>query len=281
MLNITRDIPDIFPVILFENGIFAFATSTLTLIMISFVAVIVSYLITKRFSKEPTKFQVALEMIHDQIIDLVANITGDPKRSKELFPLIATLFLFLVVTNLITLIPGISEVTYGGQSLFAHPTADINTTMGLALALVIFINLMSIKEWGILSYLGKFFQFKQVYQGFRKGFGSGMTAIIEFFVGILDIIGEVAKVISLALRLFGNMYAGNVLMIVLFGFVAYAIPALWLTMNFFVGILQALVFAALTASYYMLAVKPTETLDPSRAESASDNTSKDAGDIIA
>lgn len=259
MLNVVRDIPDIFPVLLFENGFFAFATSTLTLVLISIAAVVVSIILMKKFSVYPSKFQVALEMIHDMIVDLVSNITGDAKRSKELFPLIATVFLFLIVSNLITLIPGFAEITVGGNPLFAHPTADINTTMGLALALVIFINLMSVKEWGFFSYLGKFFQFKQVYQGFKKGFGSGMTAIIEFLVGLLDIIGEVAKVISLALRLFGNMYAGNVLMIVLFGFVAYLIPAFWLTMNLFVGILQAMVFAALTASYYMLAVKPSES----------------------
>ena len=263
MLNIVRDIPDIFPVILFESGIFAFATSTLTLVVISIAAVVVSIILAKKFSVMPSKFQVALEMIYDMIVDLVSNITGDAKRSKEIFPLIATIFLFLIVSNLVTLIPGFAEITIGSDPLFAHPTADINTTMGLALALVIFINLMSIKEWGILNYLGRFFQFKQVYQGFRKSFGDGMTAMIEFFVGILDIIGEIAKVISLALRLFGNMYAGNVLMIVLFGFVAYLIPALWLTMNLFVGILQAMVFAALTASYYMLAVKPSESEEPS------------------
>ena len=259
MLNLTREIPDIFPVILFENGLFAIATSTLTLVVISIAAVVMSIILAKKFSVVPTKFQVALEIIYDMIVDLVSNITGDARRSKEIFPLIATIFLFLIVSNLITLIPGFAEITVAGDPLFAHPTADINTTMGLALALVIFINIMSVKEWGILSYLGRFFQFKQVYQGFRKSFGDGMTAMIEFFVGILDIIGEVAKVISLALRLFGNMYAGNVLMIVLFGFVAYLIPALWLTMNLFVGILQAMVFAALTASYYMLAVKPSES----------------------
>lgn len=268
MINIIRDIPDIFPVILFEKGIFAVATSTITLGVISILAVLATVLLVKRFSIIPSKFQVGLEMVYEMIIDLVSNITGDAKRSKELFPLIATIFLFLVVTNLITLIPGVAEITLGGQSFFAHPTADINTTMGLALALVIFINLISVKEWGVIAYLGKFFQFKQVYQGFKKGFGSGMTAIIEFFVGLLDIIGEVAKVISLALRLFGNMYAGNVLMIVLFGFLAYVIPALWLTMNLFVGILQAMVFAALTASYYMLAVKPSESEETSEKISA-------------
>ncbi len=258
MFNVVRDIPDIFPVILFEKGFIAIATSTITLVVISILAVFASIKIAKSFSLVPSKIQVGLEMIYEMIIDLVSNITGNAQRSKELFPLIGTIFLFLIVANLITLVPGIAEVTYSGTSLFAHPTADINTTMGLALALVIFINIISVKEWGVLNYLGKFFQFKQVYQGFKKGFGAGMTAIIEFLVGILDIIGEVAKVISLALRLFGNMYAGNVLMIVLFGFVAYVIPAVWLTMNLFVGILQAMVFAALTASYYMLAVKPTE-----------------------
>ena len=83
-------------------------------------------------------------------------------------------------------------------------------------------------------------------------------ALIDFFVGVLDIIGEVAKVISLSLRLFGNMFAGQVLALILLGALAYIVPSVWLAMNLFVGVLQALVFSALVAAYYMLAVKPDE-----------------------
>jgi len=97
-----------------------------------------------------------------------------------------------------------------------------------------------------------------VYLGFRKSVSDGFVACINFFVGILDIIGEVAKIISLALRLFGNMYAGGVLMIILFGTLALIVPALWLAMNIFVGILQAIVFVSLVSAYYMLALGDEE-----------------------
>jgi len=77
-------------------------------------------------------------------------------------------------------------------------------------------------------------------------------------IGLLDIVSEFAKVISLSLRLFGNMYAGDVLAAILLGTLAIAVPAPWLAMNLLVGVLQALVFGALTAAYYSLAVARAE-----------------------
>jgi F-type H+-transporting ATPase subunit a len=83
-------------------------------------------------------------------------------------------------------------------------------------------------------------------------------AIIDFFIGLLDIVGEATKVISLSLRLFGNMYAGQVLAIIILGFFSIVVPSIWLAMNLFVGVLQAVVFASLVASYYMLATAAAE-----------------------
>jgi F-type H+-transporting ATPase subunit a len=189
---------------------------------------------------------------------LIQQITASEKHAKRVFPIIGAMLVYLTIANLIGLIPGLSEFTYNGTPVFRSPTADFNTTFGLAFGAILVLQFVSIKDYGLFGHIGKFFKFKEVYQGFRKGVSAGFVALIDFFVGVLDIIGELAKIISLALRLFGNMYAGNVLMVIIMGALAYVLPAVWLGMNIFVGILQAMVFSALVAAYYMLAIKPED-----------------------
>ena len=82
--------------------------------------------------------------------------------------------------------------------------------------------------------------------------------IINFLIGLLDIITEVARVISLSIRLFGNMFAGEMLTVIILGFVAYGLPVVWMSMSLLVGVIQAMVFGSLTAAYYMLAVQNIE-----------------------
>jgi F-type H+-transporting ATPase subunit a len=135
------------------------------------------------------------------------------------------------------------------------PTSDFNTTFGLAIAMVLLIQFLTIRKHGMIKYLGKYFQFKKVWQGFRKGISAGAVATIEFFVGLLDIVSEFAKIISLSLRLFGNMYAGTVLATILLGALAFILPSLWLGMSLLFAVVQAMVFGSLVAAYYSIAVQ--------------------------
>jgi len=158
----------------------------------------------------------------------------------------------------VTLIPGLSAITYNGVSIFRTPTNDFNMTFSIALAMVILANIMSIRDFGLFGHIGKFVKIKEVVEGFRKSIGAGLLAIIDFFIGLLDIVSEFAKVISLSLRLFGNMYAGEVLAAIFLGALAILIPAPWTAMNLLVGILQAMVFGSLTAAYITLAIATQE-----------------------
>ena len=160
--------------------------------------------------------------------------------------------------NLIALLPGLTAITYNGLPLFRTATNDFNTTFALAMAVVILTHIVSLKQFGLFGHLGKFFKFKEVYLGFKKGIGEGVLSIIDFLIGLLDIVSEVAKVISLSLRLFGNMFAGDILTVILFGALAVLAPIPWLAMNLLVGVLQALVFGALSAAYYTLAIEVAE-----------------------
>lgn len=256
--HVQQDIPGIDPNVIFHIGNLPVTSSTLMIVLIGLLFVVLGIVVSKTFKAIPTKFQVIMEMLHDGIVDILDEVTNDKKRSKILFPIIGSMFVYLLVANLIGLIPGLTNITVNGAPLFQTPTEDFNTTFGLALASVIIINIISIKEWGPLGFAGKFFKVKEVYQAFQKSMGEGALSLVDAFVGLLDIIGEIAKVISLSVRLFANMYAGQILTVILMGAFAYVLPSIWYAMNIFVGGLQAMVFAVLVAAYYMLAIKPEQ-----------------------
>jgi len=257
-LQIQRDIPDIQPDIVFDVLGFRIASSTMMIFLIIVLCAILSLYIVRRFKMRPGSFQALVEVAYEETLALIDQVTNSAKRSAKIFPIIASMFFYLIAANILGLIPGIENLSINGTPLLYTPTADFNTTFGLALAAIVVINVISIKEWGLFSHIGKFFKVREVVAGFKKSMGDGAMALVDAFVGLLDIIGEIAKIISLSVRLFANMYAGQILMIILFGAFAFLVPSIWYAMNVFVGLLQALVFAVLVASYYMLAVKPEE-----------------------
>jgi len=121
--------------------------------------------------------------------------------------------------------------------------------------MVIIVQAASIKKWGLLKHLSNYFKFHEIINGFRNGFTAGLMGIVHFLIGLLDIISEFARIVSLSMRLFGNMFAGEMLAVILLGFLAYILPVGWMFMNIFTGFVQAMVFGSLTAAYYSLAVK--------------------------
>ncbi|PIT86945.1 MAG: hypothetical protein COU33_00400 [Candidatus Magasanikbacteria bacterium CG10_big_fil_rev_8_21_14_0_10_43_6] len=258
LLSLPTEQPSVQPEIVFQIGTFSVSNAMITGVMVTLLLLVISVIISKRRSLKPSKFQSVVELLVEGFLGLLESITGTSKNAKALLPLIGTLFVFLAFGNLIALIPGLTSITYNGTSVFRTPTNDFNLTFSVALAMVLYTNVASLKEFGVFGHLGKFFKFKEIFLGFKQGFGAGVLAIVDFLIGLLDIVSEFAKVISLSLRLFGNMYAGDVLAAILLGTLAIAVPAPWLAMNLLVGVLQALVFGALTAAYYSLAVARAE-----------------------
>ena len=258
MFQVLVEQPTVQPETVFSLGSFAITNAMLTNLLVLGIFIIFAIIVSRRKSLVPTRFFVMVEMMIESFLGLLEQITGRRKTALQLLGLIGTIFLYMGVSNIIMLVPGLSSFSYNGVGLFRTPTNDFNTTFSIALAVVLMTNIMSIKTFGLFGHLGKFFKFKDVVTGFKKGMGEGVLAIIDFLIGLLDIISEVAKVVSLSLRLFGNMYAGEVLAAILLGTFALIIPAPWLAMNLLVGILQALVFGALTAAYYSLAVEMAE-----------------------
>lgn len=257
--SVKEALPPIKPEVLGNVGPFSIANTTTTILLIAILSLVVARLL-KKPSDKPGMFQNIMEYLYESILSLVTSIVGDIHRAKKVAPYIASILLFLAVSNLLPLILGIFPfmVTLSNgehADLFRGVTTDFNTTFSLALAVVLILQIIGIKEQGLFGYLSHFIQIKQVIKGFRNGFGEGMVAVIGFFVGLIEIIGEVAKTVSLSLRLFGNMFAHEVLTVILLSAFAFGLPAIWMGMGVLVGVVQSLVFAALVTVYYSLVLK--------------------------
>ena len=189
------------------------------------VVILIAFLATRNLRLVPTGWQNAIEMVvtalHGQI-----DATMGP-RGRMLAPLIISLFLFLLVTNWLGLIPTLSS-----------PTNDLNTTLGLALMVIVMLHVMGVYFKG-MHYIKHFFQ------------------PVPVFV-VINAIEEVAKPITLAFRLFGNILAGEILIIILLKLMPIWMPipsVIWLAFSIFIGGVQAFIFTMLSMAYLANAVR--------------------------
>jgi len=259
LLRIQSEIPGIGPDTVFTIAGYPVANSTLMIVLAIFFTIGVAFIMRKKTQLIPGKVQNFAEGAYEAVFNLINSVTGNTKVTAKIFPLVGTLFLFILLSNTEGLLPIIGEVTYKGTPIFRSATADFNTTFALAFGMVLLIQIASIKDSGIFAYIGKFFQFKQVWVGFRTSIKDGFMALIMFAIGLLDIVSEMAKVVSLSLRLFGNMYAGQVLATVILAGFAYGLPAIWMSLSVLSAVVQTLVFALLVTAYYSISVSNDET----------------------
>lgn len=256
--QVHEPLPTIAAPVLGSVGPISIATSSITVLLIT-VLVLILCSFSLKSKLIPNRLQHLFEMLYEAIASFITTIVGDKKRADTIIPYVGALMVYLIIANLLPMMPGVSGfyVTILGEhvTLFRGVTTDFNTTFGLALAVIITMQVVGMKEQGVVGYLSHFIQIKQVYQGFRKSTGDGLVSIVGFFVGLIEIISEFAKVLSLSLRLFGNLFAHEVLTVILLGAFAYGVPAIWMGMGVLVGIVQSVVFVALVTVYYTLVLK--------------------------
>lgn len=257
--HVIEELPSINAPIIGNVGPLTIATSTITVMFITILFLFLSIKIA-RSKLIPSKFQATMEIFYEMVDDFITSIVGSKEKAKKIIPYVGALMTYLIVANLLPMVPGLASFyvtnTEGAHiPLFRGATTDFNTTFGLALAVIVIMQFVGMKEQGIGGYLSHFIQIKQVVKGFKKSFGEGMVSIIGFFVGLIEIISEIAKVLSLSLRLFGNMFAHEVLTVILLGAFSIAVPAIWMGMGLLVGVVQSIVFVALVTVYYSLALK--------------------------
>ena len=233
---------------IFHIGSLPVTNSILVMWVVIAVIFLFSFFSTRKITDVPRGIQNVGETIIESLLLFIDGVTNNREQSKKFFPLIATFFITIITANWLGLLPGVGtiglyEAHEGSQVLipfFRSPSADLNFTLALALISVISIQIVGITSIGFFKHAGKFITFKSP---------------IAFFVGILELILEVAKVISFAFRLFGNVFAGEVLLTVIMFLAPYFLPLPFLGMELFVGFIQALVFSMLTLVFYKMATE--------------------------
>jgi len=197
-----------------------------------------SWLITRRItdSHEMSHWQNLLEVIVTGTQDQIRDVTGqDP---KHYIPLIGTLFLFIAVSNLLAIVPG-----------FRPPTGSLSTTTALALCVLIAVPVFGIAKSGVLGYLRKYIR---------------PTPLMLPF----NIIGEISRTIALAIRLYGNIMSGTVIVAILISVAPFFFPVVMQLLGLLTGLIQAYIFAMLAIVYISSATADNHNIIPSHETGA-------------
>ncbi len=239
----------------------ALLTSTGAVIIIAFIAVVVRL----KLREVPRGIQNFFEVLLEGALQLCDQVTNSRKISAKVFPLAISVFLFILVNNWLGLLPvggfGIIETGEHGSSFIPFlrsGTADINTTIALAIMAVVSANLFGIFSLGIWKTFNKYVNLNALGSIFTKVSKEPtvlVVAPVTFFVGLLELIGEFAKIASLSFRLFGNVFAGEVLLMAMSNILPFLLPVPFLFLEIFVGLIQALIFSILVLVYFTIAAQ--------------------------
>lgn len=234
---------------IFQIGPVPITNSILTTWIVTFILLVFAFFATRKTKAVPESLQNIAEGAIEAFQGLVSSIAGE--KTKVFLPIVATFFFFILFGNYLGLLPGIGsigfyEIDHGKRifvPIFRAINSDLNTTLALALVSLFATHFLAIKYLGLGGYLGKFFSLNPIF----------------LFVGLMEIISEITKILSLSFRLFGNIFAGEVLLTTastrLFAFI---IPIPFYFLEFLVGFVQALIFAMLTLVFMVILTQESE-----------------------
>lgn len=235
------------PEILFHLGSWPITNTFFWFLLVVVFLAVGAIFFRRHLKMRPGKFQSLIEMLIDGAFSFMVSITGDEKKAKKAFPLIFTMFFFVFFCNLLTFIPGQAAVTLktaeGVVPLFRAIIADYGLVFLMTIIGVIIMQIVTIAAVGPFGYIKKFINFSNP---------------LNFFLGLMDLIGEIAKVISLSFRLFGNMFAGEVLGAVMLFLAPFIVPLPFSFLGLLTAVVQPFVFSVLTLVFISMASESGE-----------------------
>jgi len=247
----------------FHFGSFTITNALLTSWVVVAIIIILSYALRSKFREIPGKLQNIFEIMIEGALGLCDQVTGNRTLSIKIFPIAISVFFFILLNNWLGILPlgGFGIIEKGEHGLAFIPflrggTADINMTVALAAMAVLGANLFGVFSIGIWKTFNKYVNLKVlggIFTKIRREPTIILVAPITFFVGLIEIVGEFAKVASLSFRLFGNVFAGEVLLVSMAALVAYLVPIPFLFLELLVGFIQALIFSILLVVYFTIA----------------------------
>ncbi len=227
-------------------------TNTLISAWLSTLVIILFFILgSRKKSMVPGRLQGVIESLYEGVLGFCSSVLG-PEMARKAFPVVATIFFFVLVNAWLALLPIYQFVGFvfdGGIKTHLLKSAGTDLNMPLALALVSFV---FVEYWGLrshgLGYFKKFFAFGNLLRGRPSG-------LIDIFVGFLEGVSELVRVVSFTFRLFGNMTAGEILVVMITFLVPFVATQFVFGLELLVGLIQAVIFASLTVVFLSVAVR--------------------------
>jgi F-type H+-transporting ATPase subunit a len=238
-------------------------TNTLMTVWLTMgILLVLALVVRQNLALVPSKGQVAAEFLIGGVYDYMSDVLESKDLAKKFFPLVMTIFIFILTMNWVGLLPGVDSIgihkevevhSVAGEHhdyaeavskfipFFHPPATDLNITIGFAIIAFVAIELAGVMLLGFFKYTGKFINFHSP---------------LGFVIGIIELLSELARLISFSFRLFGNIFAGKtLLLVVMFLATPYLLPVPLIAYELFVGFIQAFIFAILTLYFIKLAIE--------------------------
>ncbi len=235
------------PEVLFHIGTFPVTNSFFWSIFLSLVIMGGAIKLNRSIKQQPGSFQNLVEAIIEGGFKFIGTINTDQRKAKVIFPLVFTMFLFILASNLFAFLPGSSAMKLGDATLFRSVMSDYTVVFMLTLVSIISVQVIAIIANGPLGYLKKFIN---------------LSSPLAFVLGLMEIIGELSKILSLSFRLFGNVFAGEVLGSVMLFLMPFFLPLPFMFMGLLSAVIQAFVFSLLTTIFITMAWEIPATESP-------------------
>ncbi len=218
---------------------FPITDSFITMIAGSLLLILFVFFISSKFTLVPGKFQMLVEDLVDGVRNYTIETLENEEVGKKVYPLIISIFIFILFFNLIKFIPGFEVLKFGDHHLFKSLHSDLNMTIAMAVVSFVVVQALGISILGFFKYGSKFINLKKP---------------MSIPIGILELVSELSKLVSLSFRLFGNILAGTILMVILEEVSHIGLPIPVMFFEIFVATLQAAIFSMLTLFYIKLAI---------------------------
>jgi len=263
MILLAADTPQISLVAqpVFQIGSFN-VTNSMLLGLVGTVLCFAILLHTRRraITKRHTRLSIAVLWLFEWLLDQATEVLGNRRLAAQVAPLAIAMFFFIIINNWLEILPIVGPLSLNGHQLFRGLAADLNFTLSLAIITLVASQLWAIKQRGLFGSLGRYF-------------ANPFKDPLHAFEGILEFIAELSRTLALALRLFGNIFGGEVLILVMIFLASWATPVVlpvFMGLELFVGAVQAYIFFMLTVTFISLGSSPRATAHPTEAAAATE-----------
>ncbi|MBM4420405.1 MAG: F0F1 ATP synthase subunit A [Chloroflexi bacterium] len=237
---------------LFSIGPVSYTSSHLAMLLVMAVLTVLAILATARMKGVPSGIQNFVEMVVEGLVDFIRGVGGE--EAVKRVPLLGTLFLFILLSNWISVVPLLTQTSW-----LHKPTADYHVNFALALTVFVLYQFTGFRANGF-GYVSRWINFS----GFKEGV---LVGVIMVIVGLIEFFSEVFRLLTLTLRLWGNMFGGEITLGVMAALLivpGFALP--FVGLELFVGLVQSLVFMLLTIMYFLFALESHDSHDESHGE---------------